>query len=235
MKKYTRALLVGVGAVLALGMFSACSSGTSEQAATTTETTSAEAPTTAAAMPQTATFVAQMPEQDGHAMTMAVTVQGDQVAAYACNGTDDEAWFFGSRKDGVMNLTSKFMDTMTATYNGAELTGTLTMDNVPQPFSARLAAEPAGIYTAAMNGERASWIVMPDGQAMGIQNRTSRRDDELIGEILQQQQDFQDKVRQMRLDRQLQQAPQLNMNTMDAAMDGTMVKVTRVTGSTRFN
>jgi hypothetical protein len=235
MKKHTRALMVGVGAVLALGMFTACSGGTSEQAATTTETTSAEAPTTAAAMPQTATFVAQMPEKDGHPMAMAITVQGDQVAAYACNGTNDEAWFFGTRKDGVMNLTSKFMDTMTASYTGAELTGTLTMNNVPQAFAARLAAEPAGIYTAEMNGQRATWIVMPDGQAMGIQNRTSRRDDELIGDILQQQQDFQDKVRQMRLDRQLQQAPQLNMATMDADMDGTMARATRVTGSMRFN
>jgi hypothetical protein len=57
MKKYTRALMVGVGAVLALGTFTACSSGTTEQAATTSETTTAETP--AAAMPGFADFISR--------------------------------------------------------------------------------------------------------------------------------------------------------------------------------
>jgi hypothetical protein len=48
------------------------------------------------------------------------------------------------------------------------------------------------------------------------------------------EQQFKDRVREMRLDRQMQQAPQMRMDTMEADMDGTMVHVTRVTGSASF-
>ncbi len=244
MKMCIRALLVGVVALLTLGVFTACSSSSTDEAGTTTAApTATAAPTTSAeasgsadeAMPQKATFIAEMPEQDGHAMGMAITVEGDQVAAYACNGTDDEAWFFGTQEGGVMNLTSKFGDTMTATYNGTELAGTLTMNDQPHSFGAKLATEPAGLYTAAENGERATWIVMPDGNVMGVQNRHFDNDDQALRQAFEQQQDFQGKVRQMRLDRQLEQAPAMNMSTMEADMGGTTVRATMVTGSTRFN
>lgn len=235
MTKFIRTLLIGVGAVLMLGTFTACSSGTTEEATTTTsETTTAET-TTAEAMPETATFIAEMPEAEGHAMTMAITVEGDQVAAYACNGTDDEAWFFGSQENGSMNLTSKFGDTMAASFTGGELTGTLTMNDKVQTFTARSASGPAGIYTAEENGERATWIVMPDGRMTGVLNRNFDNDDRALREVLQQQQDFQDRVRQMRLNQQLQQAPAMNMDTMEADMAGTTARATQVTGSTRFN
>jgi hypothetical protein len=105
MKKYTRALMVGVGAVLALGTFTACSSGTTEQAATTTETTTAET-TTAAAMPEMADFIAEVKKPDGSTMTMAIAVEGENVVAYATNGTNNEAYFFGTQKDGQMELMS---------------------------------------------------------------------------------------------------------------------------------
>ena len=45
---------------------------------------------------------------------------------------------------------------------------------------------------------------------------------------------FKDSVRQKRQDRQLQQAPQLQMDTMEADMNGSMMPVTRVTGSMSF-
>ena len=53
-------------------------------------------------------------------------------------------------------------------------------------------------------------------------------------EIRAKEQAFKDRVRQMRLDRQLQQAPQLQMDTMEADMNGSMMPVTRVTGSMSF-
>ena len=63
MRKYTRAaLVVGAGAVIALGMLTAPTS-------------------TAAPMPPSATFLADVPEPNGPTMTMAVTVEGDQVVA----------------------------------------------------------------------------------------------------------------------------------------------------------
>ena len=41
-----------------------------------------------------------MKTADGKTMTIGISVDGDQIAAYACNGTDDEAWFFGNQTDG---------------------------------------------------------------------------------------------------------------------------------------
>jgi hypothetical protein len=65
---------------------------------------------------------------------------------------------------------------------------------------------PAGMYMAELGDTRASWVVRPDQSIMGTQDKMSRRDDELIGQILQDQQNFQDDLRQMRIDRQLQPA-----------------------------
>ena len=94
-------------------------------------------------------------------MTLAVTVDGDKVVGYATNGTDEEAWFFGSQQGGKMSMTSMYADRIDATYDGSALRGTLTMNDAsaPHAFSAAPAAAPAGIYTATMNGSRASWVV----------------------------------------------------------------------------
>jgi hypothetical protein len=91
------------------------------------------------------------------------------------------------------------------------------------------AAAPAGMYTATFGDARASWVVMPDQSMIGVQNRTSRRDDELIGQILRDQQALQDKVRQARLDRQVQPAPKMTFGTWSMDADGTTV--TAVPGS----
>ena len=100
MRKYTRAaLVVGAGAVIALGMLTAPTS-------------------TAAPMPPSATFLADVPEPNGPTMTMAVTVEGDQVVAYATNGTNDEAYFFGTQKDGQMDLMSMYGDNLKASFDG---------------------------------------------------------------------------------------------------------------------
>jgi hypothetical protein len=190
--------------------------------------------TTAAAMPQKATLIADMPGTEGKpSMAMAVTIDGDRVVAYACNGTNDEAWFFGTQKDGVMNLTNKYQDTMTASYEGTKLTGSMTMntpDATPVKFTASAAAEPAGIYTATMGDARATWVVMDDQRMLGVMQPNSKRDREVIDQINQQQADFKEKVRQARLDRQLQQTAQFNMGTMSMAMNGTTAGVVRVTG-----
>ena len=53
-----------------------------------------------------------MKSADGKPMVIGIAVDGDQIAAYACNGTDDEAWFFGNQKDGKIDITSKFKDTL---------------------------------------------------------------------------------------------------------------------------
>jgi hypothetical protein len=163
--------------------------------------------------------------------TMAITVDGDNVAAYATNGVNDEAYFTGTEQDGSIDLTSKYQDHVIGAFDGTAVNGTLTMNDVTQSYAAPAVSAPAGIYTTEMGDARASWVVRPDRTMMGTQDRTSRRDDELIGQILQGQQDVQDEVRQMRIDRQLQPAPPMMYGTWHVDMNGTPMTAVPVTGN----
>jgi hypothetical protein len=159
MKKYARALMVGVGAVLALGTFTACSSGTTEQAATTTETTTTAATTTAAAMPEMADFISEVKKPDGSTMTMAIAVEGENVVAYATNGTNNETYLFGTQKDGQMELMSMYADEVKASFDGSNINGEMAMNEegaTVQKFTATRVQAPAGMYTAraATRGQR---------------------------------------------------------------------------------
>lgn len=232
MKKYTRALVVAAGAVITLGLFTACSSGAKEEAPAASATT-----TTAAAMPESATFIADMPEPDGKTMTMAIAVEGDKVVAYATNGTNDEAYFFGTEKDGQMDLMSMYGDNLKASFDGTKVDGEITMNQTnarPVKFAASSVAAPAGMYTATHGNARATWVVRPDHTMIGVMDNSAPGDHKVTDAIMAKEQQFKDSVRQMRLDRQLQHAPQMQMDTMESDMGGTMVRVTRVAGNMSF-
>ena len=232
MKKYTRALMVGAGAVIAFAMLTACSSGTKQETPATSATTS-----TAAAMPASATYIADVPEKDGSTMTMAITVEGDKVVAYATNGTNDEAYFFGTQKDGQMDLMSMYGDEVKASFDGAKVNGEMTMNEAavaPMKFAASSVAAPAGLYTATHGNARASWVVRPDNSTVGVMDNSAPGDHKVTDAIAAHDQAFKDKVRQMRIDRQLQQAPPMNITTRQMDMGGTTVTAVRVTGNMSF-
>jgi hypothetical protein len=225
MKKYVRALVVGAGAVIAFGMITACSSGTKQEAPATS---------VAAAMPQSATYIAEAPEKDGSTMTMAITVEGDKVVAYGTNG---EAYFFGTQKDGQMELMSMYGDNLKASFDGTDVTGEMTMNETnvaPMKFAASSVAAPAGLYTATHGNARACWVVGPDHTMVGVMDNNAPGDHKVTDAIAAKDQAFKDKVHQMRLDRQLQQAAPMNMSTRQMDMDGTMVTVVRLTGDMSF-
>jgi hypothetical protein len=232
MKKYTRALVVAAGAVITLGLFTACSNGAKEEAPAAGATT-----TTAAVMPESATFIADMPEPDGKTMTMAIAVEGDKVVAYATNGTNDEAYFLGTQTDGQMDLMSMYGDSLKASFDGGKVDGEITMNEANAravKFSASSAAAPAGMYTATHGNGRAMWVVRPDHTIVGVMDNSAPGDHKVTDAEMARKQEFKDRVREMRLDRQLQQAPPMQMDTMEADMDGTMARVTRVTGDASF-
>src|SRR3954470_4792813 len=158
MKKHIRILLVGVTALLALGTLSACSSGTKETTESTeaSATSTAPASATAAPFPQSAKYIADTKSADGKPMVIGIAVDGAKIAAYACNGTDDEAWFFGDQKDGKIDITSRFKDTLTAEFDGKDVVGALPMTGAAFTFSAPAVPAPAGMYTADFDGVRAS-------------------------------------------------------------------------------
>src|SRR3954471_55299 len=131
MKNHLRTLIVGVSALLALGTLSACSGGTSTEAKSTPAPAPAtiEAPTPTA-FPQSARYIADMKAADGKTMTIGISVDGADIAAYACNGTDDEAWFFGNQTDGRLDIKSRFHDALKAEFTGSDVAGDLTMNGV---------------------------------------------------------------------------------------------------------
>jgi hypothetical protein len=215
MKKHIRILLLGVTALLALGTLSACSSGTKEttestEASGASATSTAPASATAAPFPQSAKYIADTKSADGKPMVIGIAVDGAKIAAYACNGTDDEAWFFGDQKDGKIDITSRFKDTLTAEFNGKDVVGDLTMNGVAFTFSAPAVPAPAGMYTADLDGVRASWVVRPDGSATGVQfnGGISGRDFEQAELQQLNEQQFRNSVRNKR---QLQQAQQITL------------------------
>lgn len=221
MKKYTRTLILGVSAIIALGTLSACSDSSEAPA---TETT--------AAFPASAKYIADMPANDGKTLTLGIAVDGDQVAAYACDGSTDEAWFFGDQTDGTIDITGKFRDTLRASFNGTDVVGDLTMNGVGYEFTAPAVAAPAGMYTAELNGVRSSWVVREDQSATGVQFGGGSGDDD-DGAFEQQQlqdQEFRNSVRNKRL---LQRAAPLG--NMSSTINGEDVDAIVVTGNTRFN
>lgn len=234
MKNITRTLLVGISAIFALGTLSACSGGTSTDATSTSESAGTTA-TTASAFPQSARYVADMTAADGKTMTIGISVDGTQVAAYACNGTNDEAWFFGDQANGKIDLKSRFRDTLSAELRGSDLTGDLTMDGVAYEFTAAPVTGAAGMYTAEADGVRASWVVREDGSAIGVQFRAGSVGDITQSEI-QQLEDaaFRAQVRNKRQIQQADQITRLSNGTMSSTINGKQVTPTLVTGSFRL-
>jgi uncharacterized protein with FMN-binding domain len=233
MRKVIRTLIIGVLALFALGYLSACSSGTStESSPTPASPSTAAAPT---AFPPSGTYTADM-EADGKKMAIGISVDGNQISAYACNGVDDEAWFFGDQANGAIDITSKFKDTLSASFNGTDVTGDLTMNGTKYAFTANPVAGPAGMYTAALDGVRAAWIVRPDGSVTGVQFNGGVTGRDFEQAELQQLNaaQFQSQVRNKRILQQAGQVENIRNGTLTSKINGRTVTGRLVTGNTRF-
>jgi hypothetical protein len=232
MTKQCRALLTSVSALIALAALSACSGGKTTEATPTSGPAATTAPVTATPFPQSANFSADMKAPDGQPMIIGLSVDGADVAAYACNGTDDEAWFFGNQTDGRINITSRFGDTLKAQFNGTDLDGDLMVSGVNYKFSAAQASGPAGVYTAELNGVRASWVVREDGSALGVQKNND--DNDVADVVIQEERDRQAQVKNRRLFQQAAQIAQLQNKSARSTINGNEVIAVLVNGGFRF-
>ena len=232
MKTLLRTLLVMVAGLVVLGTLSACSGGSSTEASSSSSSSSAS---DSAPLPKAATYVADM-ETDGKKMTIGISVDGDQIAAYACNGVDDEAWFFGTQADGKIDVTNKFRDTLAASFAGSDLTGNVVMNGTNYTFTAAAVADPAGVYTVDLDGIRSSWIVRPDGSVTGVQFNGGITGRDFEQAELQQLNtaQFQAQVRNKRVLQQADQAVSLQNRTLTSKINGRSVTARTVTGTTRF-
>ena len=227
MRNLLRTLTVGVLAFVALGTLSACSGGSAPAVGQ-----DGAAP---ASFPPSGRYLADV-EADGRTMTLGISVDGTEVTAYACNGVDDEAWFFGNQDDGAIDITSKFRDTLSASFDGNDVTGDLTMHGTTYAFTAAAVTDPTGMYTAALDGARASWIVRPDGSVTGVQfnGGISGRDFEQAELQQLNTAQFQSQVRTKRILQQADQSVTLGNRTLVSTINGRSVTAQLVTGTTRF-
>src|SRR5829696_4641189 len=213
MKKHLRTLLVGVSALIAMGTLSACSGGKTTEATPTSEAVTTPS-ATATPFPQSARYVADMKAADG------------------------KAWFFGNQADGKIDVKSRFRDTLKAEFNGIDVAGDLTMNGVAYKFTAAPVTDVAGMYTADFESVRASWVVRPDGSAIGVQFNTgsiSGRDFEQAELQQLNEQQFRNGVRNKR---QLQQAAQIEIlqnKSVRSTINGHDVTPTLVNGNFRLN
>ena len=144
-------------------------------------------------------------------MTIGIAVDGTEIAAYACNGTDDEAWFFGNQKDGKIDITSRFKDTLKAEFDGKDVVGDLTMNGVAYKFTRCLGSGARRhvhrrLRTACV---RRGWSV-PTAAPIGVQfnGGISGRDFEQAELQQLNELQFRNSVRNKR---QLQQAQQITL------------------------
>lgn len=103
-------------------------------------------------------------------LAIAVAVKGDEAAAYLCDGSEIEAWLTGSVDGSTVNIT--------AADDSAFLTATLREDGAIEgegetggqsfTFTLDVAEAPAGLYRGEIGDSTIGWIVLPDGNQVGI-------------------------------------------------------------------
>jgi hypothetical protein len=107
----------------------------------------------------------------GSDIAVAVAVKGDQASAYLCDGAAVEDWLKGSAENGQLELTSKDgASSLTAKLEGDRLVGEINVDGETLPFSIGVADSPAGLYRGENGETTVGWIIMPNGQQVGIAN-----------------------------------------------------------------
>jgi hypothetical protein len=110
----------------------------------------------------------------GNEVTVAVAVKNGKAAAYVCNGKKIEAWMDGTLTGERLSLRGR-NGSLTATVNITATLGTVTVDGVEWPFSAKGVAAPAGLYQGrgVLRGvaARVGWIVEDNGTVTGTVNR----------------------------------------------------------------
>ena len=109
----------------------------------------------------------------GNQLTLAVSISGRKAAAYVCNGRTIQAWLQGSVTGSQLALAGRNGANLDGSLSGLDMFGTVTVPGDQDlPFSAELAAHPAGVYRADVTIDRLAtkigWAVLPDGTQVGL-------------------------------------------------------------------
>lgn len=148
------------------------------QTTTTTTTTAAPPPAARPApapapvqFPAKAEYVGKIPTANG-AITLDITVEGDNATAYACDGNTVESWLRGPAANGTVNLANNDKTSrLEGRLEGTSVVGTLWIGEKRWDFTAASVQAPAGLYVYEEGGVRGSWIVDSAGDVTGVLRR----------------------------------------------------------------
>jgi hypothetical protein len=110
---------------------------------------------------------------DGGAASLAIVVNNGQALAYVCDGKTAEAWLEGTMANGQIELKGP-KGSLSGTYDNGQVKGTVTAGTKAWSFTVKPAAPPSGVYrsaTSLRNKLDASWVVLPDGRQVGVENK----------------------------------------------------------------
>ncbi|MFF7072515.1 hypothetical protein [Streptomyces pseudovenezuelae] len=117
---------------------------------------------------------------DDDSSAVAITVRDDKAIAYVCDGHNIESWLQGDvRDDGSLRLTGKGGASLDGKVRGTkEIRGTAHVGSGNYAFGIDRTKKSSGLYRAnsTVAGARieGGWIVLPDGEQVGILKRDGK-------------------------------------------------------------
>ncbi|MDH6448890.1 MULTISPECIES: hypothetical protein [unclassified Streptomyces] len=158
----------------------------STKASPGTKASPSAAPTNPTPPPRATPSATAVPEgvytgrTDDDSSAVAITVRDDKAIAYVCDGHNIESWLQGDVKaDGSLRLTGKGGASLEAEVKGTrQLRGTATVGSGSYPFTIDRSKKSSGLYransTVAGAKIEGGWIVLPDGEQVGILKRDGK-------------------------------------------------------------
>ncbi|MDH6583640.1 hypothetical protein M2161_002746 [Streptomyces sp. SAI-133] len=117
---------------------------------------------------------------DDDSSAVAITVRDDKAIAYVCDGHNIESWLQGDvREDGSLRLTGKGGASLDGRVKGPrEIRGTAHVGSGSYAFTLGRSKKSSGLYransTVAGAKIEGGWIVLPDGEQVGILRRDGK-------------------------------------------------------------
>lgn len=141
---------------------------------------------------------------DGGGASVAIIVTGDEAIAYVCDGSAVESWLEGPARNGELVLGSENGE-LVGSFDGTSATGQTTVDDLVWTFTVEKVEAPDGLYRFAetvVGGAEVegALIQLPDGTQFGVAT----------------------------VDGQPQAAPELDPETGEVQIEGTVVVAERV-------
>jgi serine/threonine-protein kinase len=163
----------------------------------------ASPPAPPAEEPEAVTYVGNV---DGDAASVAIVVTGDEATAYVCDGSAVEAWLTGAARNGELVLDGED-GSLVGSYDADQASGEVTAFDQSWTFTVEFVEQPEGLYrfadTIAGGAEvDGAWIVLPpDGRRQ-------------VGLVT--------------VNGETAPAPELNPQTGEVVLGGSVVKVDQV-------